>query len=170
MHAHSNPMNPPADGVSAGMSRPMTEQVPRFALLALGALLLATLIGVAAVRFSGTEIRQPDAPPVAQRSLRFEDGADGSVRVIDAHSGQPIDSVSGEAGFLRGSLRALTRERKLRGIGPGPAFELLARSDGRLTLADPATGQRLDLESFGPTNAAIYRRWLPDAGTTHASQ
>lgn len=142
----------------------MSEQVPTAALLGLGGLLLATLLGVAAVRWSGAEIRQPDAPPIAQRSLRFEDSADGSVRVIDARTGLQIDSVAGEAGFLRGSLRALTRERKLRGLGSGPAFELLARSDGRLTLADPATGQRLDLESFGPTNAAIYRRWLPAAG------
>lgn len=142
---------------------PPRETVPRLAVLALGALLLATLAGVAAVRLSGTEIRQPDAPVVAQRSLRFEDGPDGSVRVIDAASGQAIDNVAGEAGFLRGSLRALVRERKMRGIGSGPAFELLARSDGRLTLNDPATGERLDLESFGPSNAAIYRRWLPAA-------
>jgi putative photosynthetic complex assembly protein len=152
------------------MSRPTGQQVPTAALLGLGGLLLATLLGVAAVRWSGTEIRQPDAPPIAQRSLRFEDSADGSVRVIDARTGLQIDSVAGEAGFLRGSLRALTRERKLRGVGSGPAFELLARSDGRLTLADPATGQRLDLESFGPNNAAIYRRWLPaaDHGPGHS--
>jgi putative photosynthetic complex assembly protein len=145
---------------------PARETVPHWAALALGALLLATLLGVAAVRLSGTEIRQPDAPVVAQRSLRFEDGPDGTVRVLDANTGQAIDSVAGEAGFLRGSLRALVRERKMRGIGSGPAFELLARSDGRLTLNDPATGERLDLESFGPTNAAIYRRWLPAASAT----
>jgi hypothetical protein len=28
-------------------------------------------------------------------------------------------------------------------------------------LLDPATGSRLDLESFGPTNAAVFARWLP---------
>ena len=77
--------------------------------------------------------------------------------------GVRIDNVEGEAGFLRGSLRALVRERKMRGIGSGPAFELIARSDNRLTLLDPATGERLDLESFGPTNAAVYRRWLQDS-------
>lgn len=152
------------------MSPPHTrETVPGIALAALGALLLATLLGVGIVRMSGTEIRQPDATVVAARSLRFEDGADGSVRVIDASTGQHIDSVQGEAGFLRGSLRALVRERKMRGIGSGPAFELLARSDGRLTLNDPATGERLDLESFGPANAAIYRRWLPAPGSSRTT-
>jgi putative photosynthetic complex assembly protein len=59
-------------------------------------------------------------------------------------------------------VRALVRERKKRDIGSGPAFELIARTDGRLTLSDPATGERLDLESFGPSNSAVYRRWLAD--------
>jgi putative photosynthetic complex assembly protein len=139
------------------------NHVPRRALVALGALMATTLVGVAVVRWSGTEIHTPDAPTVAQRSLRFEDGPDGSVVVLDAKSGLTVDRVQGEAGFLRGSLRALSRERKKRGIGAGPAFELMARADGRLTLVDPATGERLDLESFGPTNAAVYRRWLATA-------
>ena len=145
----------------ATMKRP-TETVPRQAVIALAAVITATLVGVAAVRLSGVDIRTPDAATAAQRSLRFEDGPAGSVVVIDAASGRTIDEVSGEAGFLRGSLRALVRERKMRGIGAGPPFELIARTDGRLTLSDPATGERLDLESFGPSNAAVYRRWLAD--------
>lgn len=143
------------------MKQPV-ETVPRQAVIALGAVLAATLIAVATVRLSGVEIRTPDAPTAVQRSLRFEDGPAGSVVVIDAKSGAVIDEVTGEAGFLRGSLRALARERKKRNIGAGPAFELIARTDGRLTLADPATGERLDLESFGPSNSSIYRRWLVD--------
>jgi putative photosynthetic complex assembly protein len=143
------------------MKQPV-ETVPRQAVIALGAVLAATLIAVATVRLSGVEIRTPDAPTAAQRSLRFEDGPAGSVVVIDAKTGAVIEEVTGEAGFLRGSLRALVRERKKRDIGAGPAFELIARTDGRLTLADPATGERLDLESFGPTNSAVYRRWLVD--------
>jgi putative photosynthetic complex assembly protein len=68
--------------------------------------------------------------------------------------------VQGEQGFLRGSLRALARERRMREVGSLPPFELAARADGRLTLMDTATGARLDLESFGPTNAAVFARML----------
>jgi putative photosynthetic complex assembly protein len=146
-----------------GTLQPDPEQrdsMPRGPLLAIGALLLAVLLGVAAVRLSGTEIRTPDAPPVAQRSLRFEDRPDGSVAVIDARSGQQVDAVHGEAGFLRGALRAMARERRKQGLGAEPAFELVARADGRLTLLDPSTGERVDLESFGPTNAATFARLL----------
>ena len=33
---------------------------------------------------------------------------------------------------------------------------LIGRTDGRLTLQDPSTGQRIDLESCGPSNAAVF--------------
>jgi len=136
------------------------DTMPRGPLWALAALLLLVTLGTAGVRLSGSSIRAPDAPPVAQRSLRFEDRPDGSVAVLDARSGQQIESVQGEAGFLRGALRAMARERRKQGLGSEPAFELIARADGRLTLADPASGERIDLESFGPTNAGVFARLL----------
>lgn len=140
------------------------DSMPRGPLLAIGVVLLVVLLSVAAVRLSGTPIRAPDAEAVATRSLRFEDRPDGSVAVIDARSGQQIESVHGEAGFLRGALRAMARERRKQGLGAEPAFELIARRDGRLTLSDTATGERIDLESFGPTNAGVFARLLDIPG------
>jgi len=137
-----------------------TDNMPRGPLWAIGAVLLAVLVGVAGVRLSGQSIRAPDAAAVATRSLRFEDRNDGSVAVLDARSGAQIAAVHGEAGFLRGALRAMARERRKQGLGSAPPFELIARADGRLTLADPATGERVDLESFGPTNAGAFARLL----------
>lgn len=134
--------------------------LPRVPMLALAALVLISLISVAAVRWSGISVHTPDAKPVATRLLRFEDRPDGSIAVIDAASGRLLERVQGEQGFLRGSLRALARERRMREIGALPPFELAARADGRLTLIDTATGARLDLESFGPTNAAVFARLL----------
>jgi putative photosynthetic complex assembly protein len=54
----------------------------------------------------------------------------------------------------------LVRERKRQGLGPEQPFALIGRADGRLTLVDPATGQVIDLESFGPTNASVFARLL----------
>jgi putative photosynthetic complex assembly protein len=68
--------------------------------------------------------------------------------------------LQGEQGFVRGALRALARERYARGIGSAQPFELIARADGRITLMDPSTGQRVELESFGPTNSAEFSRFL----------
>jgi putative photosynthetic complex assembly protein len=136
------------------------DSMPRGPLLVIGAVLLATLIGVAGVRWSGLSIHNPDASAALVRSLRFEDGPGGTVTVIDARSGLQVDSIHGEAGFLRGALRALARERRQRELGSAAPFELIGRADGRLTLSDPATGAHIDLESFGPTNAATFARLL----------
>ncbi|MBY0440109.1 MAG: photosynthetic complex assembly protein PuhC [Burkholderiales bacterium] len=141
------------------------DQVPRGALVGIGILLAVSLVAVTAVRVSGIDVRTPDAEAVMVRELRFEDTANGGVAVIDARSGLVVESFTGEQGFLRGSLRALARERKARGLGPDLPFQLIGRRDGRLTLIDTATGTRIDLESFGPTNAGVFGRLLmkPDA-------
>ena len=75
------------------------------------------------------------------------------VAVIDGLSGARIETVTGEQGVLRGALRGLARERKRRDLGSAQPFVLISHADGRLTLVDPATGQRIDLESFGPAEA-----------------
>jgi putative photosynthetic complex assembly protein len=139
---------------------PHPDAIPRGLLIAMAAMVLVTVVGVGAVRLSGTRIHAPDAPAAATRSLRFEDGADGSVAILDGQTGLVIERVQGEAGFLRGALRALARERRKRELGSEAAFDLIGRADGRLTLSDPATGERIDLESFGPTNAGTFARLL----------
>jgi len=141
------------------------DVLPRGVLLAIAVLVLVSLAGTALVRLSGINIREPDAATIATRDLRFDDAPDGSVIITDASTGQPAARITGEQGFLRGTLRALARERKRRGEGAGPRFRLLARADGRLTLLDPVTQQRIDLESFGPTNAAVFARLLPGAAS-----
>lgn len=153
-------MSPLAPAVTA----PTPPRVlPRGIMIAIGVMIAATLLGIGAVRLSGMSIQEPDASTVAQRALRFEDGADGSVIVTDAQTGLVAARITGEQGFLRGAMRALARERKRSGSDAGPPFLLMARANGRLTLFDPVTRQRIDLESFGPTNAAVFARLLPNA-------
>jgi len=139
---------------------------PTLPLIAMGALLVVVLLAVAASRWLGAA---PDidaaSPIVAERMLRFEDRADGGIDVIDARGGAHIDTVApGSNGFLRSAMRGLVRERKRRGIGDTLPFELSARADGRLTLLDPGTGRRIDLEAFGPANAGAFSRLLAPAG------
>lgn len=105
-------------------------------------------------------VREPDASPVKVLQLSFEDRPDGSIAVIDYKTGKQIDTVQGEAGFVRGTLRGLAQERKRRGLDSGPPFELIYRADGRLTLSDTATGRLVDLESFGPSNASTFFKLL----------
>jgi putative photosynthetic complex assembly protein len=136
------------------------DSFPRWILYFASGIIAFSLISVGLIRITGNGPDQLAAAPTVQRSLVFEDQKDGGVRVADGVSGQTLTVLYGEQGFVRGALRALTRERFSRGIGSAQPFDLIARVDGRVTLMDPSTGQRVDLESFGPTNTAEFARFL----------
>ncbi len=138
------------------------QGLPRPVLLAAGALILIALIGVTTVRFTGVGVVQvPDAAAVTVKEFLFEDRSDGSIAILDARNRVQVASVAPESnGFLRGTMRGLARERKRQGVGPDVAFQLVGRADGRLTLIDPGTKRRVDLESFGPTNAEVFAKLM----------
>ena len=155
------------------MNASLQARLPVLPLAAMAALVLGCLVSVGAARLSGlSTVQQADAPTLSTRQLRFEDRDDGSIAVLEAGSGTLLYTVApGTNGFLRSTMRGLVRERKREGQGPELPFELLGRADGRLTLLDPATGRRIDLESFGPTNSAVFARLLPTpTGAHHVAQ
>ena len=123
--------------------------------------LVACLALVAWVRSTGPA--QPDnitARAEQIRVLRFVDQPDGSIQVIDAITGNHIHNFQGEQGFVRGTLRALARDRRLQGFGADQPFELIAHDAGRLSLHDPATGSTIALESFGSKNIGVFARLM----------
>ncbi|MBI3348538.1 MAG: photosynthetic complex assembly protein PuhC [Burkholderiales bacterium] len=155
------------------MNASLQAKLPIVPLAAMATLVLSCLVGVGAMRLSGmSAVQQADAPTLSARQLRFEDRDDGGIAVLDAGNGALLTSVApGTNGFLRSTMRGLVRERKRQGIGPELPFELLGRADGRLTLVDPGTSRRIDLESFGPTNSAVFARLLPKSpGADHVAQ
>lgn len=136
------------------------DSFPRWVLWTVGFLLLFSLVSVGLVRITGNGPDQLAAAVLDERLLRFEDRSNGGVAVIDGSTGILLTTMTGEQGFLRGAVRALARERASRKMGSEQPFQLISRTDGRLTLFDPATGQRIDLESFGPTNAGVFASFL----------
>ena len=109
-----------------------------------------------AIRQSALPIAHPETPVEWHMALRFEDGPQGEVLVLDARDNQEITRFEGEQGFLRGTLRALIRERKRRDLGSVDPFYLQGHQDGRMTLRDPGTGTRIPLDSFGPSQLALF--------------
>lgn len=155
------------------MNASLQAKLPIAPLVAMAALVLSCLVGVSAVRLSGMSAQQQaDAATLSTRQLRFEDRDDGGIAVLDAVNGALLTTVApGTNGFLRSTMRGLVRERKRQGLGPELPFDLLGRIDGRLTLLDPGTGRRVDLESFGTTNSAVFARLLPTSpGADHVAQ
>jgi putative photosynthetic complex assembly protein len=146
--------------LAAKTANTVPDSFPRWVLLCAGGIIAFSLISVGLIRITGNGPDQRAAAPTVQRSLLFQDQQDRSVLVADGLTGEKLTVLYGEQGFVRGALRALTRERHARGIGSDKPFDLIARVDGRVTLMDPTTGQRVDLESFGPTNTAEFARFL----------
>lgn len=136
------------------------DTFPQWVLYCAGGIIAFALVSVGLVRITGNGPDQRAAAATVERALRFEDQSDHSVLVSDGLTGERLTVLHGELGFVRGVLRALSRERHARGIGSAPPFTLVARVDGRITLMDPATGERVDLDSFGPTNTAEFARFL----------
>ena len=141
-------------------ANPAPDSFPKWVLYCAGGIIAFSLISVGLIRITGNGPDQLAAAPTVQRSLLFQDQQDRSVLVADGLTGEKLTVLYGEQGFVRGALRALSRERHARGIGSDKPFDLVARVDGRVTLMDPSTGQRIDLESFGPTNTAEFARFL----------
>lgn len=154
------------------MSDPFADRPPpRAPLRGAVALVLVTLAAVAFVRITGVGAATSPLPPVvAERELRFEDRPTGGVAVYDARDGALVEVLApGGDGFVRGALRSMARERRSHGIGSGPAFRLAVHADGRLTLEDLATGRRIDLAAFGPTNAGAFARFLKSGASAQVS-
>ena len=137
-----------------------TMQMQNYIALFIASLLAVVVLIVANYVHSGKLEHQADAEVIAKKTLHFRDLPSGAVGVISADDGQMITQVEGQAGFIRGILRAMARDRRMRQISSDDAFELVSRSDGRLTLIDLATNHRIDLESFGKDNAAEFAAFL----------
>jgi putative photosynthetic complex assembly protein len=125
----------------------------------------ALLIGFALLAAGLGRLNRPAetlvAAPVLARELRFTDQPDGSVRIVDVRNNAELTSFApGTNNFARGILRALARQRRQAGVSPELPFRLAQTADGRLTIEDPATGERVDLGSFGTTNAGDFARLL----------
>ncbi len=133
------------------------QSVPRGFLLGAALLIIGTVSLAASARAS--RLAEPAVVQAPRESveIRFEDRPDGTLAVLDARSGREISAVApGTNGFIRGVVRGMFRSRKLESVGHERTFMLMREAEGRLTLTDPTTNRRVDLDSFGPTNSAAF--------------
>ncbi|WP_336485371.1 photosynthetic complex assembly protein PuhC [Methylobacterium nigriterrae] len=137
------------------------------ALIGAGALIGFTMLAVAVGRTGGVGITHgPDAAPVASLALTVEDRSDGAITLHEAGTDRLVATVEpGRDGFVRATLRGFGQARLRAGLTPEQPFRLTRYADGTLTLADEATGRRVNLEAFGPANAGAFANLLPEGST-----
>ena len=148
------------------MSATVAGDVPRAPLLAVGAFLVATLVAVGVARVTGYEpVRKPEAPVVTHHDLHFADLPGGLVEVTE--NGTRVALLTGGTdGFVRVVMRALTRDRRLHGLGREEPFRLRFHADGRISLEDRATHRVVDLAGFGVDNGGAFARLVPQQEAT----
>jgi len=136
------------------------EKNPPFIRAAIFFLLLSILGYSINLFFLDEKTQSSNQTPSVVKVLKFEDLQDGGVAVIDTSLNQVIHVVTGEAGFVRGILRTIARERRIRGLGKDEPVRLMSFKDGRLVLHDPLTNTQIELESFGSMNVESFRVFL----------
>lgn len=145
-------------------------RIPRSVLIGFGLLLAGVVTAVALFRFSGMEpLAQVPEPQhvVDQRELRFVDGGGGTVEVLEVRDGAADVLIQviepGDGGFIRGVLRSMARARRADGISDEQPFVLIHAANGTVLLEDPTTGQRIDLQAFGPASVEAFKALLASA-------
>ncbi len=136
--------------------------LPKPVLLGAAALIGFSFLAAATAHYSGVGRQQlPEAQSVETLRLSFEDQDDGSILVRNAVTGATIYSVApGTNGFIRATLRGLARERRRSGLDAATPFLLGTSRGRRIWLDDPATGRRIRLNAFGPTNAGAFAEFF----------
>ena len=152
-------MSPPA-GTRQLLPDPV---VPRGVLVG-AALLLGFTIGCALLGHLGGAARPlPTGIALQTRALRFLPRDGGGLLIADAATGATVRTIgASDDGFLRTVMQGLDTLRARVGADVAIPFQLTAWRDRRLTLDDPTTGTRLELEAFGPTNEAAFARLMQE--------
>jgi putative photosynthetic complex assembly protein len=152
------------------MSDPFLDTpLPRKPLIAIAALVGFSLLLVIGAKLTGYNPSQVAPSPVVEsRDIRFLDAADGTLIVADAGDRQQIAVLpSGNAGFVRGVLRAIARDRHSRHISMDTPFQVARLADGRLILRDLGSQRVIELNSFGPSNFGAFAAFLKDVAPAH---
>jgi putative photosynthetic complex assembly protein len=144
--------------------KPHPGDVPRDVLIIVGFILLLTTLA-AAFGDKGRGNQFPTGRVVAQRSLMFVDAPDGTVIVNDAASNKRVAVLPAKSNaFIRTTMRGIAHAGDHEFAVQNHAVLLTMWEDGRLTLDDPVSGRRLDLEAFGKDNAGAYASLLTGRG------
>lgn len=142
---------------------------PRAPLIGCFVLVGAVLALVGSYRLAGyaPEPKIVQTPPVLTAEFHFRDRADGGVLVYDAAQSRLVDALEpGTNGFLRVTLRTLTRERRSQGLGQEQPFRISSWENGEVEVVDLATGRRISLRPFGIENADSFAALLRQGSGT----
>lgn len=140
--------------------------IPRLLLRAVMGLVLFSIVAVLVGQFTERGlVMNPPVTAAEEVQLTFEAQPGGDMIVRNGETGVTVAVLAADGdGFIRGVLRGMERGRALARLSHQPTYLLIRSTDGRLTISDPETGERIDLNGFGADNLAAFARLLPSRG------
>ena len=137
-------------------------------LLSLSAMIIISVLVGLVGQGNGEPPARPSAEIIDALAIGFRDSPDGTVIVTLADTDQELAVFqSGEGFFLRGAVRTLVHERKIRNIQSRSSFELEKLNTGSLLLSDPMTGYWIALDAFGRDNVKVFQDLLDKSKKRH---
>lgn len=141
-----------------------TPYLPRWALIAAGVLVAGSLTLATVSRL----MAPPPAMPAAtgpSTALRFSQLQDNALIVTNAASGAVVARLAPSAdAFLRTTLRTMIETRDHDRLSRSAPFLLIPGARDSIVLYDPTTGERIDLQAFGPSNEAQFKALMVKTG------
>ncbi|MEO0323598.1 MAG: photosynthetic complex assembly protein PuhC [Myxococcota bacterium] len=143
--------------------------VPKPALIATGVLMLASMVIAGTARSANLEAaaREPLPPPETALYLTFGEQEDGTLQV-ERSDGTTLIVPPASQGFVGGVLRTFRRVRERAQKDVNAPLALGLYRSGALVLSDPETGERIELDSFGPTNRRAFAQLFDGPGQRSA--
>ena len=155
-------MSHPTSSLANQMKMRDREMVPRVLVIAMFALMAASLALVTFARVTDQPLRGVPAPSkiAAERLITLEGTRNTGIRVMDAQGAEIAFSKDDKAGFIDVIWVAVTRERKVQGVTGNPPLTLVRRENGHTAIIDPATNWSIELIGYGADNIAAFARLL----------
>ena len=136
------------------------DMIPKSLLLAMLALVLATLIVVGYSALTGrAHVGQPQPAAILhERTIILKGGGAQSVTVLDA-DGKPLMDLP-HGGFITVIQNGMERARFTAGVDKMLPVRIVEYANGRLTAVDDYTGWSVELGAFGSDNKAAFERLM----------
>ena len=138
------------------------EMVPKFLVIAMFALMAASLLLVGVARFTGRPVTSVVAHSdiVQEISVTLQGSRSEGVGVYDESGAQLAHSTDAKKGFIDVIWVAVTRERLVQNLSSDAPLRVVRRENGHVGILDDTTGWKIELIGYGKDNVAAFAKLL----------
>ena len=155
-------MSQPTASLANQMKMRDREMVPRFLVIAMFGLMIASLALVTFAQITDQPQRGVvrESPVVREMPITLVGERNSGIRVLNATGTEIAFSQDNKAGFIDVIWVGVSRERKVQGVIGNPPLTLVRRENGNTAIIDPATNWSIELIGYGADNVAAFARLI----------